>query len=81
MNDLIISAQEISDLLKYDKRHVLDELIVSARKAVSAGHKVVIRETYENAPSQDRKIFHTIEEIDAWVEDINLLDDINLVTR
>jgi hypothetical protein len=81
MNDLIISAQEISDLLKYDKRHVLDELILSARKTVSAGHNVIIRETYENAPSQDRKIFHTIEEIDAWVEDINLLDDINLVTR
>ena len=81
MNDLIISAQEISDILKYDKRHVLDELIVSARKAVSAGHKVIIRATYESAPSQDIKIFQTIEEIDAWVEDINLLDDINLVTR
>jgi hypothetical protein len=33
--------------MKYDKRHVLDELVLSARKAVSAGHKVIIRETHE----------------------------------
>jgi hypothetical protein len=81
MNDLIISAQEIADLLKYDKRNVLDELILSARKTVSAGYKVIIRATHKNAPSEDIKIFKSIEEIDAWVEDIDLLDDINLVTR
>lgn len=81
MSDQIISAREISDLLKYDKRNVLDELISSARKTILAGHKVIIRETYQNAPPQDLKTFTTVGEIDAWVEDIDLLDDINAIKR
>ncbi|MCX5856291.1 MAG: hypothetical protein NTZ24_17255 [Deltaproteobacteria bacterium] len=81
MCDLIISAHEISDLLKYDKRDVVDELISNARKTILAGHKVIIRETYKNAPPQDLKTFTTVGEIDAWVEDIDLLDDINSVKR
>ena len=32
MHDLIISAREISNLLQYDKRAVLDEVISNARK-------------------------------------------------
>jgi uncharacterized linocin/CFP29 family protein len=81
MCDLIISAHEISDLLKYDKRNVVDEIITNARKTILAGHKVIIRGTYENAPPQDLKTFTTVEEIDAWVEDIDLLDDINSIKR
>jgi len=81
MSDLIISAHEISDLLKYDKRNVVDEIISNARKTILAGHKVIIRETYENAPPQDLKTFTTVEEIDAWAEDIDLLDDINSIKR
>ncbi len=81
MSDQIISAREISDLLKYDKRNVLDELISSARKTILAGYKVIIRETYQNAPPQDLKTFTTVGEIDAWVEDIDLLDDINAIKR
>ena len=81
MCDLIMSAHEISDLLKYDKRYVIDELISNARKTILAGHKVIIRETYKNAPPQDLKTFTTIEEIDSWVEDIDLLDDINSIKR
>ncbi|HBH88107.1 MAG TPA: hypothetical protein DDY17_10995 [Syntrophaceae bacterium] len=81
MSDQIISAREISDLLKYDKRDVLDELISRARKTILAGHKVIIRETYQNAPPQDLKTFTTVREIDAWVEDIDLLDDINAIKR
>jgi len=81
MCDLIISAHEISDLLKYDKRNVVDEIISNARKTILAGHKVIIRETYENAPPQDLKTFTIIGEIDAWVEDIDLLDDINSIKR
>ncbi len=81
MCDLIISAREISDLLQYDRRDVLDEIIASARKTILAGHKVIIRETYGNAPPQDLKTFTTVEEVDAWVEDIDLLDDINAIKR
>jgi hypothetical protein len=81
MCDLIISAHEISDLLKYDKRDVLDELISNARKTILAGNKVIIRETYENVPPQDLKTFIAAGEIDAWVEDIDLLDDINSIKR
>jgi len=81
MCDLIISAHEVSDLLKYDKRDVVDELISNARKAILAGHKVIIRETYKNAPPQDLKTFTTVGEIDAWVEDIDLLDDINSIKK
>lgn len=81
MCDLIISAHEVSDLLKYDKRDVVDELISNARKAILAGHKVIIRETYENAPPQDLKTFTTVGEIDEWVEDIDLLDDINSIKK
>ena len=81
MCDLIMSAHEISDLLKYDKRDVIDEFISNARKTILAGHKVIIRETYKNAPPQDLKTFTTIEEIDSWVEDIDLLDDINSIKR
>ena len=81
MCDLIISAHEISDLLKYDKRNVVDEIISNARKTILAGYKVIIRETYENAPPQDLKTFTTVGEIDAWVEDIDLLDDINSIKR
>jgi len=81
MSDLIVSAHKVSDLLKYDKRDVLDELISDARKTILAGHKVIVRETYENAPPQDLKIFTTTGEIDAWVEDIDLLDEINSIKR
>ena len=81
MCDLIMSAHEISDLLKYDKRDVLDEIITSARKTILTGHKVIIQETYGNAPPQDLKTFTTVEEVDAWVEDIDLLDDINSIKR
>jgi len=81
MSDQIISAREISDLLKYDKRDVLDELISNARKTILAGHKVIFRETYQNAPPQNLKTFTTVAEIDAWVEDIDLLDDINSIKR
>jgi hypothetical protein len=81
MSDQIISAREISDLLKYDKRDVLDDIISNARKTILAGHKVIIRETYQNAPPQDLKTFTTVGEIDAWVEDIDLLDDINSIKR
>jgi hypothetical protein len=81
MCDLILSAHEISNLLQYDKRDVVDELISDARKTILAGHKVIIRETYENSPPQDLKTFTTVGEIDAWVEDIDLLDDINSIKR
>lgn len=81
MCDLILSAHEISDLLKYGKRNVVDEIISNARKTILAGHKVIIRGTYDKAPPQDLKTFTTVEEIDAWVEDIDLLDDINLIKR
>jgi len=81
MCDLIISAHEMSDLLKYDKRNVVDEFISNARKTILAGHKVIIRETYMNAPPQDLKTFTTAGEIDAWVEDIDLLDDINSIKK
>jgi hypothetical protein len=81
MCDLILSAHEISDLLQYDKRDVLDELIASAREAVLAGHTVIIRKNCGNAPPQDIKTFATIEDIDAWIEDIDLLDDINAIKK
>jgi len=82
MHDLIISAREISNLLQYDKRDVLDEVISNARKTILAGHKVIIRDTYENdAPPQDLWTFTTVGEIDAWVEGIDLLDDINSIKR
>jgi len=81
MSDLILSANEISDFLKYDKKHLMDELIANARKTILAGQKVIIRETFGNAPSQDVKTFTTTEEIDSWEEDINLLDDINAIKK
>jgi hypothetical protein len=81
MSDLILSAHEISDLLKYDKRNVFDELVANAREAIVAGNTVIIRETYKNAPPQDIRTFKTVGEIDEWVEDIDLLDDINAISR
>ena len=81
MSDLIMSAREISEQLKYDKRDDINEFISNARKTILAGHKVIIRETYGNAPSQDLKTFTTMEEIDEWVADIDLLDDINEIKK
>ena len=81
MSDLIMSAHELSEQVKYDKRDDIDEFITNARKTISAGHKVIIRATYENAPPQDLKTFTTLGDIDEWAKDIDLLDDINLVKR
>ena len=81
MSDLIMSAREISEQLKYDKRDDINEFVSNARKTILAGHKVIIRQTYKNAPPQNLKTFTIIGEIDAWVEDIDLLDDINEIKK
>ena len=81
MSDLIMSAREISEQLKYDKRDDINEFVSNARKTILAGHKVIIRETYGNAPPQNLKTFTTMEEIDEWVADIDLFDDINAIKK
>jgi hypothetical protein len=79
MCDLMISADDLSDLMKYNKIEIIDEFIANARKTVLSGHKVIIRGIYKNAPPQDLQVFTTIADIDAWLEDIDLIEDINAI--
>lgn len=70
--DLYISHNEvIADLQATNNVAIFNDIIESARSLLRAGGRVVFTETYDNAPTQELRVFRSIDEFNDWVAEQN----------
>jgi hypothetical protein len=74
--ELKICITDIGDALTLGKNSIVSSIIDQAKDLVRDGGMVTIERRYESAPPDHLVSYKTVQEIEAWKDKLNELQDV-----